>query len=45
MNSAATDFFAIAGWLGWATLALTILTVLAFVLGWGFRFRLVGVTA
>lgn len=45
MNSAATDFFAIAGWLGWATLALSILTVLAFVFGWGFRFRLVGVTA
>lgn len=45
MNSAATDFFAIAGWLGWAALALAVLTVLAFIFGWGFRFRLVGVTA
>lgn len=32
-------------WLGIATLALAALTVLAFVLNWGFRFRLVGITA
>ncbi|MBS0018310.1 MAG: Ycf51 family protein [Arthrospira sp. SH-MAG29] len=32
-------------WLGIATLAFAALTVLAFVLNWGFRFRLVGITA
>ncbi|MET0111683.1 MAG: Ycf51 family protein [Limnospira maxima] len=32
-------------WLGIATLALAALTVLAFVLNWGIRFRLVGITA
>ena len=44
-SSAATNFFSIAGWLGWASLGLAILTILAFVFGWGIRFRLVGVTA
>ncbi|CDM92579.1 MULTISPECIES: Ycf51 family protein [Limnospira] len=32
-------------WLGIATLAFAALTVLAFVLNWGIRFRLVGITA
>ena len=34
-----------APWLGWSGLALGLLTVVAFVAGWGLRFRLVGVSS
>ena len=34
-----------APWLGWSGLALVLLTVVAFVAGWGLRFRLVGVSS
>ena len=34
-----------APWLGWSGLALGLLTVMAFVAGWGLRFRLVGVSS
>ena len=32
-------------WLGWAGLGLALLTVVAFLAGWGLRFRLVGVSS
>jgi Protein of function (DUF2518) len=38
------DFLTYTQWSGIATLALAGLTALAFVIGWGFRFRLVGAT-
>jgi Protein of function (DUF2518) len=38
------DFFTYGRWVGFATLGLGGLTVIAFLLKWGFRFRLVGVT-
>ena len=34
-----------APWLGWSGLALGLLTVVAFLAGWGLRFRLVGVSS
>ena len=34
-----------APWLGWSGLALGLLTVVAFVAGWGLHFRLVGVSS
>ena len=34
-----------APWLGWSGLALLLLTVVAFLAGWGLRFRLVGVSS
>ena len=34
-----------APWLAWAGVAFTLLTVIAFVAGWGLRFRLVGVSS
>lgn len=39
------DLFACAKWLGIGTIAALVITIVAFVLGWGFRFRLVGVTS
>ncbi len=40
-----TDLLTYAKWSGIATLAFFVLTTLSFVVGWGFRFRLVGVTS
>ncbi len=40
-----TDLLTYAQWSGIATLACLLLTVLSFIVGWGFRFRLVGVTS
>ena len=34
-----------AGWLAWSGLGFAVLTAIAFVARWGFRFRLVGVTS
>jgi hypothetical protein len=45
MNTISVDFFTYAKWSGILTLALLLLTILGFVLGWGIRFRLVGVTS
>ena len=39
------DFFLYAKWLGIATVIALVVTIVAFVVGWGFRFRLVGVTS
>lgn len=39
-----TDFLNASGWVGITTLAFAALTVLSFLLKWGIRFRLVGVT-
>ena len=38
------DFLDATKWLSFATLGLAAFTALAFVAGWGFRFRLVGIT-
>ncbi|MEA5574815.1 Ycf51 family protein [Anabaena sp. UHCC 0451] len=38
------DFLQYTQWSGIATLAFAVLTILAFILKWGFRFRLVGST-
>lgn len=38
------NFLTIAQWVGIATLTVAALTVLAFILKWGIRFRLVGIT-
>ncbi|MFM7405760.1 MAG: Ycf51 family protein [Cuspidothrix sp.] len=39
-----TDFLQYTQWCGIATIVFAILTILAFILKWGFRFRLVGTT-
>lgn len=39
-----TDFSTYGQWSGYLTLVFLILTIIAFVLSWNFRFRLVGVT-
>jgi len=39
------DFFFYAKWLGIATIISLVVAVVAFVVGWGFRFRMVGVTS
>lgn len=39
------NLFTYAKWSGIATIACLVLTIIAFVIGWGFRFRLVGVTS
>ena len=39
------DFFLYAKWLGIATVVSLVVAVVAFVVGWSFRFRLVGVTS
>jgi len=45
MDIISLDFLTYAKWSGILTLVLLLLTVLGFVLGWGIRFRLVGVTS
>ncbi|MGK7894322.1 MAG: Ycf51 family protein [Xenococcus sp. (in: cyanobacteria)] len=40
-----TDIITYSIWSGYATLALLVLTIIAWIAGWGFRFRLVGVTS
>lgn len=40
-----TDFFTYTKWSGIATIGCFIVAVLAFIFGWGLRFRLVGVTS
>lgn len=40
-----TDIFTYAKWSGIGTIIVLVVAILAFVLGWGFRFRLVGVTS
>jgi len=39
------DFFFYAKWLGIATIISLVVAIISFVVGWGFRFRLVGVTS
>ena len=39
------EFLEATKWFGAATLSLAAITALAFALGWGFRFRLVGITS
>ena len=39
------DLFTCAKWLGIGTVVALLLTIVAFIVGWGFRFRLVGVTS
>lgn len=39
------DFATYVKWSGIATIAFFVLTIVAFIAGWGFRFRLVGVTS
>jgi Protein of function (DUF2518) len=39
-----TDFLNASGWVGLTTLVLAAITVLGFLLKWGIRFRLVGIT-
>jgi Protein of function (DUF2518) len=39
------DLFTCAKWLGITTIVSLVVAIVAFVLGWGFRFRLVGVTS
>lgn len=39
------DLFACAQWFGIATIVSLVIAVIAFILGWGWRFRLVGVTS
>lgn len=39
------DFFLYAKWLGIATIVSLVVAIIAFVVGWSFRFRLVGVTS
>ena len=38
------DFFTYAKWLGIATIVCLVVAIASFIAGWGFRFRLVGVT-
>jgi len=40
-----SDIFVYAKWLGFATIFCLLVAILSFVVGWGFRFRLVGVTS
>ncbi len=40
-----TDLFTYAKWSGIATIICLIVAIVSFVVGWGFRFRLVGVTS
>ncbi len=40
-----TDIATYAQWSGYGTIACLVITVIAFIAGWGFRFRLVGVTS
>lgn len=45
MDTTSLDFFTYAKWSGFLTLGFLALTILGFVLGWGIRFRLFGVTS
>ncbi|MDJ0532452.1 MAG: Ycf51 family protein [Xenococcaceae cyanobacterium MO_207.B15] len=40
-----TDITTYAQWSGYGTIAFLVLTIIAFIAGWGFRFRLVGITS
>jgi hypothetical protein len=40
-----TDTYTYGVWFGYATIAFLVLTIIAFIAGWGFRFRLIGVTS
>ena len=40
-----TDIFTYAKWSGIATIICLVVAILSFIFGWGFRFRLVGVTS
>ncbi|ELS03064.1 Protein of function (DUF2518) [Xenococcus sp. PCC 7305] len=40
-----TDFLTYSIWSGYLTIAFLVLTLIAWVAGWGFKFRLVGVTS
>jgi hypothetical protein len=40
-----TDTYTYGVWMGYATIGFLVLTIIAFIAGWGFRFRLVGVTS
>ena len=40
-----SDLFLYAKWLGYATILSLIVAIISFVLGWSFRFRMVGVTS
>lgn len=39
------NLYSIGVWLGYTAIGLLVLTIVAFFAGWGFRFRLVGVTS
>lgn len=39
------EFLEATKWFGIATLTMAVITLIAFLLGWGFRFRLVGITS
>jgi hypothetical protein len=45
MDTTSLNFSTYAQWSGILTIVLLLLTILGFVLGWGIRFRLVGVTS
>lgn len=40
-----TDLFTYAKWSGIATIVCLVVAIISFIVGWGFRFRLVGVTS
>ncbi len=40
-----TDLFTYAKWSGIATIICLVIAIVSFIIGWGFRFRLVGVTS
>ncbi len=40
-----TDIITYSIWSGYATITFLVLTIIAWIAGWGFRFRLVGVTS
>ena len=40
-----TDTYSIGVWSGYTAIGFLVLTIVAFIAGWGFRFRLVGVTS
>lgn len=40
-----TDLFTYAKWLGIATIVCLVIAIISFVIGWNFRFKLVGVTS
>lgn len=40
-----TDIFVYAKWSAYATILCLVVAILSFIVGWGFRFRLVGVTS